>query len=59
MKDNILLLTAGLVCALLAWLFYHYLGEYAVSIFLTIIFVSLLVSPIKSKFGHSKKKPNE
>ena len=59
MKDNLLLLITGIVCAILAWAFYHYVGKYAVSIFLTIILFSILFKPVKSKFGHSNKKPNK
>lgn len=47
---------AGIVA--LSWAFYAYAGEYAISIILTIIFVSMLVRPVSSKFSN-KSEPNK
>lgn len=38
MKDSVKLLVAGLVCACLAWVFWHYAGEYG---FIVIIIIAL------------------
>ena len=56
MMKNIIMLVvcAGIVA--LSWVFYAFWGEYAVSIFLTIIFISILVKPIKSRFSNKNNK---
>ena len=59
MKDNLMLIAAGIICALLAWAFFVYFQNSAFTILLLIFAVVVLAKPIKSKFGNSDKKPNE
>ena len=59
MKDNLMLLIAGIICALLSWVFFVYLQNYAFTILLLIFSVAVLAKPVKSKFGHGSKKPNK
>ena len=59
MKDNLLLLFTAIVCAILAWVFFVYFQNYAFTILLLIFVIAVLAKPVKSKFGHSKKKPNK
>ena len=59
MKDNFLLLLTAIICALVAWAFFHYLQNYAFTILLFISVIAALAKPVKSKFGHSSKRPNK
>ncbi len=59
MKDSVMLLVVGIICAVLAWAFFAYLQNYAFTIFLLIFVVVVLAKPVKSKFGNSNKKPNK
>lgn len=52
MKDNLMLLAAGIICALLAWAFFAYLQDYALTIFWVIIAIVVLEKPARKKFGH-------
>ncbi|WP_274038438.1 hypothetical protein [Thalassomonas viridans] len=58
MIKNILFLIACAAIVAVAWGFYAFFGEYVVSIFLTIILISVMVKPVKSKFGN-KAKPDK
>jgi membrane protein insertase Oxa1/YidC/SpoIIIJ len=58
MKDNLLLLATGIICAALAWVFFAYSQNYAFTIILLIFAVSALVRPVKSKFSNSLRGPN-
>ncbi len=58
MKDNLMLIATSIICALLAWAFFAYFQNTAFTILLLIFAIAVLAKPVKSKFGHSKKKPN-
>ena len=51
MKNNILLLISGVACAALAWLFFAYFQNYALTILLLIFVIAVLAKPVKSKFS--------
>lgn len=55
MIKNFLILICCVLIAAISWVFYHYLGKWVVSFFLTIIFLTLIFSPIKSKFSNKIK----
>jgi len=58
MLKNLLFLLACVVIAALAWGGYQMFGKYVTSIFLTLIFISILVGPVKSKFSN-KVRPRK
>ena len=58
MIKNIYIIVSCALIVAISWAFYHYFGKWVVSLFLTIIFLSVLFSPIKSKFS-SKVKANK
>ena len=55
MMKNLLFLLAGVCIAALAWVVYQYLDKYVTPIFLTLTLISILVSPVKSKFSNEVK----
>lgn len=57
MIKNIIVLVACIAIVALSWAFYAFFGKYVVSIFLTIVLISILATPVKRKFGHGKKTP--
>lgn len=50
MKDNIILLAAGLVCAALAWMFFDHLQESAFTIMLVIFVITIVAKSIYRKY---------
>ncbi|MFV2055404.1 MAG: hypothetical protein ACC707_03010 [Thiohalomonadales bacterium] len=52
---NLIIITACSGIVALSWWFYSFAGEYVVSIILTIVLISILVKPVKSKFSDNKK----
>jgi len=54
MKDSVLLLITGLVCAGFSWLFFAYFQDKAFTILLFIALISILTKPVKSKFGNKR-----
>jgi len=55
MKNVIILLTTGVICAILAWTFFAYFQSYAFTILLLIFVIVVLAKPVKSKFSSGKK----
>jgi uncharacterized membrane protein YfcA len=55
MKDNIILLAAGLVCAALAWLFFARFQNSAFTIMLAIFGIAILAKPIYKKYRSRDK----
>jgi len=47
MKDGLLLLLTGLVCAAAAWAFWHYLGDDAVAVLMCVALVSVVADNIR------------
>lgn len=41
MKDGILLIVVALIASALAWAFWHYLGQNAFAVFVTVAFIVL------------------
>lgn len=58
MMDRVALVVVGLFVAATGWVFFHYLGEYANFIFVTITMITLLMDnrrlrkELKEKQGH-------
>lgn len=50
MKNNMLLLISGLACAVLAWIFFAYFQNYAFTILLLILGITVLAKPVLNKF---------
>jgi hypothetical protein len=47
MRDRLLLIVAGAVCAVLAWMFWHILGNDAFSVFPTIMLVVVVIDNVR------------
>mgnify|MGYP000211941418 CR=1 FL=1 len=59
MRDNILLLLAGIGAFLLSWAFFVYFQDDAFIILSLIAVVTLLARLVKNRFGHSSKKSDQ
>ncbi len=55
MIKNILVLVACIAIVALSWAFYAFFGKYVFSIYLTLLFISILANPVESKFGQGKE----
>jgi hypothetical protein len=47
MKDSLLLLLTGLACAVGAWAFWHYAGDDAVAVLMTVALLSTVADNIR------------
>lgn len=56
MKDGILLLITGVICAVLAWGFFHYFQNWALTIIIAILAIAIIARPKKAKFGKKDDK---
>lgn len=55
MKNNLALLASGLICAILAWLFFNYFQSHAFTILIVIFFVSFAANAFKKNIRNKNR----
>ena len=56
-KDSVLLLITGIICSIVAWMYWHYTGKYGDRIFIMVVVIVLILenSQLKRKLKEQGK----